>query len=431
MVGAVRAALHIAGCWVATSCTIGDLNLNAPRQCPCVEGYVCDKAHNTCVLPQIDASVADLGEDGTAVAADGQNDVLSADHGSRPDTVDAADSGEPIVPCAGTTIHVSPDGDDGNEGTETNPLASIVVGLQRASPGDCIQLEPGIYLQDIASMGSGQPRAPILVKGPKQAVVKGAGSTFIVSIRHSHIWFEGFTLDGRFDDTVDVAQSYRKKLILAEGVADKVAVEGLVIRNMTLRNALDECVRLRYFTRGADVVGNTISNCGLEDFRFGGSGTNGEGIYLGTSPAQLPGNPTSDPDETEGNRIRNNDVSQVGECVDIKDAADNNVLEGNRCDVALAGNTGGINIRSNGNVLRNNTVSNSTGAGIRLGGGQGNGIDNALYGNIVADNLGFGMKVQAAPQGSSCGNQLSNNREGDYGGDFASALAGTASVPCS
>lgn len=63
-------------------------------------------------------------------------------------------------------------------------------------------------------------------------------------------------------------------------------VGGLRITGMTLKNAADECLRVRYLVTGADISDNTITNCGVNDFKFGGGGKNGEGIYLGTAPEQ-------------------------------------------------------------------------------------------------------------------------------------------------
>ncbi len=64
-------------------------------------------------------------------------------------------------------------------------------------------------------------------------------------------------------------------------------------------------MRLRYFVTGAVVEGNTISNCGIYDFRFNGGGKNGEGIYLGTAPEQrgLNGAPSTDPDVIKDNIV--------------------------------------------------------------------------------------------------------------------------------
>ena len=48
-----------------------------------------------------------------------------------------------------------------------------------------------------------------------------------------------------------------------------------------------ECVRLMNFVENANIESNTISDCGIYDYRFGAGSKNGEGIYIGTACAQV------------------------------------------------------------------------------------------------------------------------------------------------
>lgn len=54
-----------------------------------------------------------------------------------------------------------------------------------------------------------------------------------------------------------------------------------------------ECVRLKNFVVNAEITGNTITTCGVHDYKFGNALTdtnadkNGEGIYIGTSITQV------------------------------------------------------------------------------------------------------------------------------------------------
>lgn len=56
-----------------------------------------------------------------------------------------------------------------------------------------------------------------------------------------------------------------------------------------------ECVRLKNFVVHAEITGNTITTCGVHDYKFGDALTdtdadkNGEGIYIGTSINQVGG----------------------------------------------------------------------------------------------------------------------------------------------
>lgn len=52
------------------------------------------------------------------------------------------------------------------------------------------------YYEDIKSFRDGEPHAPITIKGPKSAVVRGGGYTTLVSITHHHVHLEGFSING-------------------------------------------------------------------------------------------------------------------------------------------------------------------------------------------------------------------------------------------
>lgn len=41
------------------------------------------------------------------------------------------------------------------------------------------------------------------------------------------------------------------------------------------------------FVENANIESNTISDCGIYDYRFGAGSKNGEGIYIGTACAQV------------------------------------------------------------------------------------------------------------------------------------------------
>jgi hypothetical protein len=60
-----------------------------------------------------------------------------------------------------------------------------------------VALAPGRYLQDVRSVRPGKHGQPIVMRGPREAVVSGAGAPRMVEINHDHIELHGFTLDGR------------------------------------------------------------------------------------------------------------------------------------------------------------------------------------------------------------------------------------------
>ncbi len=329
------------------------------------------------------------------------------------------------------SYYVSPSGSDSNDGaTSERPLRTIQRAIDVAQPGSTVHLSSGTYLQDFRSARSGTSSAPITITGPRAAVVKGAGRTSIVTINHDNHVLRGFTLDGRFGSGSGVS-SYRKKLLYAQGVETRSGVSRLRVLDMKLTNALDECVRLRYFAENNEIAGNTITNCGIEDFQLGGGGKNGEGVYIGTAPEQLGdgNNPTTDRDVSRGNVVRNNFIdTQGGECVDVKEAATANLIENNRCTGSLDPNSGGLDSRGNGNVFRGNEVYGHVGAGVRLGGdASSDGINNSVYDNVIRENKVGGIKFMASPQDKVCGNTMSGNGR-DAVGTFADQFQPTA--PC-
>lgn len=326
---------------------------------------------------------------------------------------------------------VSPTGSDDDDGsTPERALATIQEALDSAEPGTEVRLAAGTYRQDLRTVRDGRAEAPITIVGPPDAVVQGDGAIYIVQVNHDHHVFRGFTIDGRFGD--DDESGYRQKLLYAQGTDAGSGVTGLRVLDMTLTNALDECVRLRYFAERNEIAGNTISNCGLKDFEFDGGRKNGEGIYIGTAPEQTDDerNPTDEPDRSSDNHVHDNRITGGSECIDVKEGATANLIESNACDGALDSDSGGIDVRGSDNVVRGNTVTDGEGAGIRLGGDEtDDGTGNDVVDNILRDNDEGAIKIMAAPQGQVCGNIVSGSDVAV--GDFAEESdEEDATAPC-
>ncbi|MGQ0744949.1 MAG: right-handed parallel beta-helix repeat-containing protein [Acidimicrobiales bacterium] len=325
-------------------------------------------------------------------------------------------------------IHVAPDGSDTASGREGEPLATINVALTRVGPGQTVRLAPGRYRQDVVSVRPGRPGAPVAISGPPEAVVTGAGADHVVEINHSHHLLSGFTIDGHHGPGTE-AQDYREKLLWIAGRQAGGVLTSVEVRAMSITNALGECVRLRYFATANLLAENRISQCGLDDYRFGGDGKNGEGIYIGTAPEQRDdgSNPTADPDRSDENVVRNNVIDTGGnECVDIKEDSRGNLVEGNSCTGQRDPESAGLDSRGNENRFVNNTVFGNDGAGIRLGGdSDADGTGNDVVGNQLRENRAGGVKFMRRPQGRVCGNSFSGNGAADsvgsHKGDFRPA----------
>lgn len=305
------------------------------------------------------------------------------------------------------------------------PDESIQKALDRAQPGDTIVLSDGLYREDIVSRRNGTRELPITIRGSRNAIIKGGGGR-VIEVNHDYLVLDGFTVDGHWNDKEEAA-SYRDKLIYVQGKEKKSGVTGLLIRNMEIRNAGGECVRLRYFAEKNEIAHNTISRCGVRDFSFNGSGKNGEGIYIGTAPEQLKDgkNPTTDEDQSNGNWIHDNVIDTQGnECVDIKEGSTGNIVEKNRCTGQKDKESAGMDSRGNGNIFRHNEISGNLGAGVRLGGDDKRfGIGNLVYGNIIRGNRSGGIKLMRFPQERICGNTFSDNAAGIFVGRYASKMS--------
>lgn len=331
---------------------------------------------------------------------------------------------------ATVSFYVDPSGNDSNDGRSAKtPFKTIQKAVDLAQAGEKISLASGIYREDFVTRRDGQTDSPIIIAGPTDAIVKGGGNTRIIEINHDYIVLEGFTVDGHFGEK-ERLKDYRKKLIYAQGNESRAGVTGLKILGMTIKNSAGECIRLRYFAQGNEIAGNTIENCGIEDFRFDGGGKNGEGIYIGTAPEQIGDgkNPTEDPDGSSGNWIHNNNIDTQGnECVDIKESSWGNIVENNKCTGQKDEDAAGMSSRGRNNIFRYNEIFGNTGAGVRLGGdGILDGIGNSVYENVIKGNESGGVKIQRFPQGKICANIMSENKKDNSAGIFSKLFNPTA-----
>ncbi len=289
-------------------------------------------------------------------------------------------------------------------------FTSIQQAMNMAQPGDTLVLMPGEYFQDVQSVRDGLADKPIQIKGMPGAVVKGAGATSIFDIRHSYIEMSHFIINGLFDET-GTENSYRKKLVYVKGLKDK-GVKGVRLLYMDIKNARDECVRIKYLAQYNEVAYSSISYCGAQDYKFsdGTKNHNGEAIYIGTAPEQIKEgkNPTLDIDQSDYNWVHDNVIEPyASECIDVKEGSRFNLIENNICKYEKDLNVGGISIRGNNNIIRYNHVSSNLGAGIRLGGDErDDGINNEVYGNYLENNKNSGLKIMRSPQGKICDNTI-------------------------
>ncbi len=333
------------------------------------------------------------GSGGDSRRPDGGGSPVST--GERAPVVEAPGGANlPPLPVAVPTVWVRADAPEGGDGSAARPFRAIGLALAAAAPGDTVSVGPGVYLEYLSSVRAGEPLAPIRLVG-SEAEIRGRGEGRLVQFTHSDITLEGFRLTGA--DILLWLQS-------TKGVR--------VIGNL-FDGAGSECVRLKYFARGNEVAHNRVQGCGGEGFDLEEDQKNGEGIYIGTAPEQVSRNPTDEADDSGGNWVHDNSVEVPAECVDVKEGARGNLVEGNDCTGSRDPEGGGFSSRGIGTVFRNNHSARNAGAGIRLGGDDDHdGVNSVVEGNTLVGNRGYGLKVLRRPQARVCGNTVRENGEG-------------------
>nr|WP_289847750.1 right-handed parallel beta-helix repeat-containing protein [Pseudoalteromonas sp. C2R02] len=265
----------------------------------------------------------------------------------------------------------------------------------------------GVYHQKFHSIISGTKQEPITIKGNVSTIVKGLVNNIkskkIVEIKHSYIHLKGFTIDGHSGEH-QRAIDYKDKLLLVQG-NEQSPIRGVEIKGMRVLNALGECIRLKDFTQYTRISNNIIKNCGLKDYKFGRGKKNGEAIYIGTAPEQLK---SKSLDTSSYNEIKGNNLDpQGGECIDIKEGANHNLIAENNCFGGLDIHSGSISIRSSFNRIIGNYIFDNHGSGIRIGGDtKGIAIDNYVVKNLLINNQFAALKIMDWPQKSVCRNQI-------------------------
>eukprot|EP00903_Cladosiphon_okamuranus_P012820 g11980.t1 len=297
--------------------------------------------------------------------------------------------------------------------------------LDEVEPGDTCYLEEGNYYQDGLTATHGTADARITITGDSGACIRGSGDRDrALQIAHDYYTVEDICFYGRHDDDDHVSTAIYvlggDTKTTKNGVTSSVT--GLRLYNLDISNFGGECIHLRYFVTHAEVTGCNIERCGVDYFENGDGGKVGEGVYIGTSLDQLDDGETPEPklrsdsesdDDVEAdvcayNWIHHNTIRTYGnECVDVKEGSCYNLIEHNVCEEQRDPESGCFGMRGSDNTVRWNDISDCEGAGVRLGGEDGYGEGNHVYGNTIRDCEYAAFKVMAPNQGTVCENDIS------------------------
>jgi hypothetical protein len=236
-----------------------------------------------------------------------------------------------------STLHVAPDGDDANPGTEDEPVATIQAAVDEAGPGQTVSVHPGEYFEFIEFTEDGELDAPITLTGPPEAILKPPKDVDwgCIGVGANHIHITGLTISGLYDpDAPKNPESYTPGHLIslntwAEDSDDYL--EGLVVSPHRIGNA-----------GGALINSVMIEDCNIGGFEIigpagaawlfdeAGEGHYDEFVYLGTATDNRSERGYDEYDRTRNIRVHHIDNSAGhphSELVDIKEGVSNVTVE--------------------------------------------------------------------------------------------------------
>lgn len=333
------------------------------------------------------------------------------------------------------SIWVAPDGSDSNSGTEDAPLGTIQEGINEAEPGNTIVCSPGEYRENLQTMRSGTPDAPITITGPSDAMVVGKENGLQLRIQHDHIHVTGLTFNGlQNEDAPDQPDSYAGQNIFVEPeiVEDETPtyLRDVKIKPHAVGNTLGACTNINL---SKDVEVGTFEVIGPAGLRYllnGEVGWFGEFVYLGSFIGDVHRYDGIEIDRTSNVHVHHIDNSSGHPHTNLVDAkvGTHDVTIEYCTDAGGAGEVSGgrnasIAVRGNDTVVRWNRLRRGAATGVNVGSGPvadpessdtevpesalDAGQSNSIYGNSIK---GFAeppiyFQVSSHKQKLICGNE--------------------------
>jgi hypothetical protein len=259
--------------------------------------------------------------------------------------------------------------------------ADLHQALAGATPGAIIVLAAGVYAGSYLISVSGTPGQPITLCGGRDAVLD-AGSIakgYGLHLKDASWWnLVGFSVHGG-----------QKGVVVDHG--SHVLISGLYVHDVG-----EEGIHLRAMSTDNTIEGVTVSNTGLHSTKFG------EGIYIGTAKSNWCTYTACNPDTSDRNVIRNNDISHTtAENIDIKEGTTGGQVIGNRLSgdgMVEAAATAWVNAKGNSWTISDNAGRNSPKDGFQVHEIlAGWGVANVFRGNRAeVDGPGYGFYIQRA-----------------------------------
>jgi hypothetical protein len=266
-------------------------------------------------------------------------------------------------------------------GQTVGDVAALKRALATAAPGTVILLAPGTYSGRFSATQSGTASAPITLCGSRDAIVDGGGtkSGYTLYLNGASWWrLIGFSVQGG-----------QKGLVTDH--ATHVLIWGLYVHDIG-----DEGIHLRSFSTDNIVEGVTVRNTGLLTAGFG------EGIYVGSANKNWCKYAGCNPDASDRNIVRNNDIAQTtAENIDIKEGTTGGLIANNRLSgdgMVASAASAWVNVKGNSWTITGNVGKHSLKDGFQVhrvytGWGQAN----VFQSNTAqVDGPGYGFYVQSS-----------------------------------
>lgn len=278
--------------------------------------------------------------------------------------------------------------------------------LAGARPGDLIQLDGNSYAGRFTAAASGTPDAPIVMCGPRAAVLDGGSleKGYGLHITGNFWIFQGFSV------------TRSKKGIMLDG-ANHNLLSGLEVAQIG-----QEGIHFRAFSSDNVLRGSLVHHTGRE-----GSPHYGEGVYVGSAKNHWCDASSCGPDRSDRNLIVGNVIGPetTAESVDIKEGTSFGVVRDNVfLGAGMVAGDGGdsfVDVKGNGWLIEGNRGKDSPRDGFQLHEKvEGWARDNLFSGNDV-DLAGPGVGIRVDGGGGNvvgCDNQARGERSGQ------------ANVPC-
>ena len=283
-------------------------------------------------------------------------------------------SGRRYGNCPGATVGVT-------------SAAELAAALTSVSPGSVIRLAPGTYTGEFVVGGSGSPRAPVWICGPRSAVITSGGPSngHAITVDREHdIVLAGFSISRSFKG-VTIIESQR------------ITATDLLVEQIGY-----EAIHLRKQTTASEVTFNTIRSTGLTQAEFG------EGVYLGTSESNWCAYNGCAPDATSGIRVFGNVIFDTGaQAIEAKPGTSGGVIAANTMTGGRA-QDGWVTVKGNGWLVADNVGTTSISHGYATNASvAGWGRDNIFTRNTASGTAKYGIWIHKLDGRDTLGNRVS------------------------